>query len=152
MRFVFSDGGRKAYYKAENVGDCVTRAICNATGRDYKEVYDDLKGLAKEERITKRHPKKSSVRNGVSIKTCHKYIEEFLGWRWIPTMKIGQGCTTHLDPSELPKGSLIVQVSNHLTCVKDGVLYDTYDCTRDGSRCVYGYWYDPYERDYYHAW
>lgn len=30
--------------------------------------------------------------------------------------------------------------SKHLTCVKDRVLYDTYDCSRDGTRCVYGYW------------
>ncbi len=22
----------------------------------------------------------------------------------------------------------------------DGVVHDTYDCTRNGTRCVYGYW------------
>ena len=27
--------------------------------------------------------------------------------------------------------------------VKDGVLYDTYDCSRNGTRCVYGYWNKP---------
>ena len=55
-------------------------------------------------------------------------------------MLVGQGCQTHLREDELPNGTLIVKVSRHLTCVKDGVLYDTYDCTRDGERCVYGYW------------
>ena len=43
MRFVYADGGRSKYYKADNVRDCVVRAIANATGRDYKEVYDELK-------------------------------------------------------------------------------------------------------------
>lgn len=37
MKFHYSDGGRSNYFKATNVGDCVTRAICNATGKDYKE-------------------------------------------------------------------------------------------------------------------
>lgn len=142
-QMVYDDGGRSQYFNAQNVGDCVTRAICNATGKDYKEVYDALKELAKKERITKRNKKKSSVRDGVNIRTCHKYIEGVLGWVWHPTMQIGQGCKVHLCAEELPKGSLIIQVSSHLTCMKDGVIYDTYDCSRGGTRCVYGYWTKP---------
>lgn len=140
MEFVYDDGGRSRYFKADNVDDCVTRAICNATGLNYKKVYDDLKRMAKDERITKRHKRKSSVRDGVSKKTLKKYIEHYLLWEWHPCMTIGSGCQTHLREDELPDGTLIVSVSKHLTCVKDGVLYDTYDCSRDGERCVYGYW------------
>ena len=140
MRFKYSDGGRSNYFRAENVGDCVVRAICNATGLDYKIVYDDLKALAKTERITKHHKTKSSVRDGVSKQTAKKYIES-LGWTWIPIMKIGSGCTMHLSNKDFPTdGIYIVSVSGHLTCVKDGVIYDTYDCSRAGTRCVYGYW------------
>ena len=51
MEFVYSDGGRSKYFKANNVGDCVTRAICNATGKDYKEVYDALNDMAKRESV-----------------------------------------------------------------------------------------------------
>ena len=40
MEFIYSSGGREKYYNTIKVGDCVTRAICNATGMDYKEVYD----------------------------------------------------------------------------------------------------------------
>lgn len=150
MRFVYSDGGRSNYFKADHVGDCVTRAIANATGRDYKLVYDELKDLARDERLTKRHPKKSSVRDGVRMDTIHFYLEEMLGWRWTPCMKPGSGCTTHLCKEELPSvGNYIVRVSKHLTCVKNGVLYDTYDCSRNESRCVYGYWYDPDEYRYW---
>lgn len=32
------------------------------------------------------------------------------------------------------------QYSKHLAAVVDGVLHDTYDCTREGTRCVYGYY------------
>lgn len=127
MEFIYSDGGRSNYFKGENVGDCVTRAICNATGKDYKEVYDALSKLAGK-----------SVRNGTPKSITRKYLAK-LGWKWYACMGIGTGCTTHLDKNELPNGILIVSVSKHLTCVKDGVLYDTYDCSRGGSRCVYGY-------------
>lgn len=136
MKFVFSDGGRSKYFKAENVGDCVCRAICNATGKDYKEVYDGLNREAKKERMARG---RSSARDGMYKASWKRYIES-LGWVWHPTMQVGSGCKVHLREDELPGGTLIVSVSKHLTCVKDGVLFDTYDCSRDGTRCVYGYY------------
>lgn len=140
MEFVYDDGGRSRYFKARNVGDCVCRAIANATGMDYKVVYDELNRRCKETRLpNRRRTQSSSARNGVYKKTYSKYLES-LGWKWTPTMLIGQGCKVHLEEDELPKGTLIVRLSRHLTCVKDGLLYDTYDCSRDGERCVYGYW------------
>lgn len=139
MEFIYDDGGRSKYFKAENVGDCVTRAICNATGKDYMEVYKALNTMAKDERTkTHRGGKRSSSRNGVFKETFKEYLND-IGWKWIPCMTIGSGCKVHLKPEELPEGTLIVSVSKHLTCVKNGVLHDTYDCSRDGTRCVYGY-------------
>ena len=129
MDFVYSDGGRSKYFKAEHVSDCVIRAVANATGKDYKEVYDEIKLFNKGK----------SCRNGTPKDVTRKYIES-LGYKWVPTMKIGSGCKVHLDKDELPTGTLIVSVSRHLTCVKDGVIYDTFDCSRCGTRCVYGYW------------
>lgn len=139
MKFVYSDGGRSNYFKKDNVRDCVTRAIANATGNDYLEIYKAINELAKAETKSKRRCGKSSARNGVYKVTYDKYIKA-LGWKWVPTMSIGQGCKVHLQEEELPKGKLIVRLSKHLTCVKDGVLYDTYDCTREGNRCVNGYY------------
>ena len=40
LAFQYNDGGRSRYFKAQKVGDCVTRAFAIATGKDYKEVYD----------------------------------------------------------------------------------------------------------------
>lgn len=138
MRFVYSDGGRSAYFKGQ-ADDCVCRAICNATGADYKEIYNLINEKAKSERKSRRKAGKSSARNGVYKETTSKVIES-LGWKWHPTMFIGQGCTVHLREDELPRGVLIVSVSRHLTCVKNGVIYDTFDPSRNGERCVYGYW------------
>lgn len=141
MQLVYDDGGRSQYFKAKNVGDCVIRAICNATGKDYKEVYNEINEMAKTE-SNKRHKNggRSSARNGVYKNTWKKYLDK-IGWEHVSTMGIGTGIQVHLNENELPKkGTYIVQVSKHLTCVKDGVLYDTYDCSRNGNRGVYGYW------------
>jgi hypothetical protein len=65
---------------------------------------------------------------------------ESIGWRWVPTMQIGSGCKVHLRASELPRGRLVVKVTKHCVAVIDGVIHDTHDCARDGTRCVYGYY------------
>ena len=139
MELVINDGGRSKYFKG-STGDCVCRAICNATGEDYKKIYDLINELSKSERTGKKKKGVSNARTGVYKDTTRKVIEDHLGWKWHPVMTIGSGCKMHLREDELPKGTLIVKVTKHLTCVKDGVLYDTFDCSRDGTRCVYGYW------------
>lgn len=134
MEIIYTDGGRSKYFKADNTGDCVCRAVALATGRDYKEIYDFINKLIKLE-----SGDKSSARDGVSRDMTYKIFEE-LGWTWVPTMKFGQGCKVHLKKEELPSGTIVVNLSKHIVCVKDGILYDTHDCSRNGTRCVYGYW------------
>ena len=140
MKFIYDDGGRAlAGYKGET-GDCGCRAIAIATGKSYQEVYDLLNTMATKERITKRKKRKSNARTGLRATTAHKYFES-IGWKWTPTMGIGTGCKVHLREDELPTGRLVVRLSRHYAAVIDGVLHDTYDCTRDDTRCVYGYWH-----------
>ena len=134
-----TDGGRGAAGYKGTAGDCVCRAIAVATRTPYQDVYDALNGAGKTERLTRRRRRRSSARTGVHKDTIRKFLTG-LGWIWTPTMKIGSGCRVHLRADELPPGRLIVQVSKHLTCVIDGVIHDTHDCSRDGTRCVYGYW------------
>ena len=63
-------------------------------------------------------------------------------------MSIGSGCQTHVRDGELPtKGNYILNLSRHFSCLRDGALVDTYDCSRDGSRCVYGYWREPTQEE-----
>jgi len=139
MKFQYNDGGRKDAGYQGTTGDCVTRAVAIATGKPYQDVYDEINALGKKERITKRKKGKSSARKGVYKKTTKTYIES-LGWKWTPTMFIGSGCKVHLKESELPKGILIANLSKHIVAVIDGVINDTHDCSRDETRCVYGYW------------
>jgi hypothetical protein len=142
MDFVHDDGGREAAGFKGKTGDCVCRSIAIITGKPYLEVYDDLNALGATERKSKRRRGKSSARAGVHIPTMRRYLER-LGYTWVPTMAIGKGCTVHLRPDELPKGRLILSVSRHMTAVIHGVLHDTHDCSRDGTRCVYGYFHQP---------
>lgn len=142
------DGGRaKAGYTGD-AGDCVCRAIAICANRPYQEVYDRLaKGNAEQRKSkyrTKRYAK--SARNGIYTGRVwfNRYMEE-LGFVWHPCMQIGTGCKVHLRDGEIPmKGRIIVSLSRHLCAVIDGVIHDTYDPSRDGYRCVYGYWeYKP---------
>jgi hypothetical protein len=138
MTYVYDDGGRAAAgYKGET-GDCVVRAIAIATALPYQEVYDNINEIAKGERTGKRKRGKSNARLGVYKGTIRKYMEA-LGWEWTPTMQIGSGCQVHLRADELPVGRLVVSVSKHSVAVIDGVVHDTHDPSRDGTRCVYGY-------------
>lgn len=138
MDFVFHDGGRAAAGYKGMARDCVTRSIAIATGTSYREVYDALNRLASTECTGRRKRKRSNSRAGVFRRTYQRYLES-LGWRWTSTMAIGSGCQAHLRVSELPQGPLLVKVSKHLTAVIDGVIYDTHDCSRGGTRGVYGY-------------
>jgi hypothetical protein len=138
MKFNYNDGGRSKYFKGE-ANDCVCRAVAIASGKDYKEIYDRINELAKKERITKNRKTRSSARDGVYKVTSSKLLKE-LGFKFVATMGIGTGCKVHLKADELPKGTIICKVSTHLVAVIDGVINDTYDCSRDETRCVYGYW------------
>lgn len=135
MKWVYNDGGRAAAGYKGHAGDCAARAIAIAAEIPYQQAYDLINGHAKDE----RRKRKSSARSGVYRPTMHKVMES-LGWKWTPTMLVGQGCRVHLRDGELPGGRLIVNLSKHYAAVVDGVIHDIYDPSRDGSRCVYGYW------------
>jgi hypothetical protein len=136
--WVYDDGGRAAAGYRGEAGDCVTRSVAIATGRPYAEVYAALNEAARAER-PRTGQSRSSARTGVKKRTVSRYLAD-IGWEWHPAMHIGQGCRTHLRADELPSGRLIVKCSRHLTAVIDGVIHDTHDPSRGGTRCVYGYW------------
>jgi len=143
------DGGRAAAGYKGQAGDCVVRSIAIVTKLPYQKIYDDLFKANEEFRTNSRtklarslKQKNDTPRTGTHRVVLKKYLKR-LGWNWTPTMFIGQGCKIHLKKNELPDGTLLVSCSKHITVVKDGFLHDTYDCTRGGTRCVYGYWTKP---------
>ena len=133
MKFKYNDGGSGTNKQR----DCVARAIAIATGKSYAEVCAEINHLADEVCFDG-----SDAAQGVHKKLRSDYLKS-LGWKWTPTMGIGTGCKVHLRDGELPMGRLIVSVSRHLVAVIDGILNDTHDCSRNGMRCVYGYWSHP---------
>lgn len=137
MKWIYADGGRKSSGFRGESGDCVTRAIAIATGENYSDIYQALVESAATEKLC-RGRGRSHPRTGVKRTTYQEYLSR-LGWRWTPTMGIGTGCRVHLRDGELPMGELIVKVSGHLCAVINGVIYDTHDPSRGGTRCVYGY-------------
>lgn len=146
LELKINDGGRAAAGFKGQAGDCVVRSIAIATGSPYQKIYDDLFKANQEFRNTSRtklarslKQRNDSPRTGTHRVVLKKYLEK-LGWKWIPTMFVGKGCKVHLKREELPMGTLIVSCSKHLTVVIDGVLNDIFDCSRNGTRCVYGYW------------
>lgn len=144
IEFTYHDGGRAdAGFRGE-AGDCVTRAIAIAADLPYREVYDELFRRGREFWSAKgisgsKLTRAATPRDGIFKKIYESYIEQ-LGFKWKATMGIGTGCLMHLQADEVPAGVVIVRLSKHLSVVIDGVLYDTHDCSRNGSRCVYGYW------------
>jgi hypothetical protein len=122
-QFRYDDGGRAAAGYLGKTGDCVTRAIAIATGKSYDEVY----------RAINKRAGKPIARKGVGREVYEPYLAE-LGWKWVPTMRVGQGCTTHLNAQVLPLGRLIVRVSKHMVAMLDGVVHDSYNSTIGGQR------------------
>lgn len=165
--FKIDDGGRSKYFPGTG-GDCVARSIAIITGRDYMDVYNELAEGNKSQRKSKndRGRNKKSALEGISVK--RKWFKDYMfdqGFKWVPTMEIGSGCTTHLCSGELPKGRLILSLSRHYTSMINGVIHDNYSPQRiwtrnhigeipktnefihengktihEEKRCVYGYW------------
>ena len=141
MQFLLNDGGRTAAGFKGSAGDCVVRAVAIASGRPYREVYDVLSEGTRTQRKTTKSKQRSSARDGVNTK--RKWFKDYmasLGFKWYPTMQIRFGCRVHLHADELPIGRLVVAVSKHYVAVIDGVINDTHNPSRDGTRCVYGYY------------
>jgi hypothetical protein len=146
LGFSPNDGGRAAAGFKGGAGDCVVRAIAIATQLPYLQVYEDLRlanaayADSRNDKLARRlNAKGASPRNGNHRNVFHDYILGH-GFEWVPTMKVGAGCQVHLRANELPAGILIVKVSKHLTAIVNGVIQDTHDPSRAGSRCVYGYY------------
>lgn len=127
--FIHNDGGRGQYFKG-GAGDCMVRALAIILERDYRETYQEVFDLLGH-----------TPRNGVNMKLVR--VKRWLagqGLEWQPTMRVGQGCRVHVKRDELPEGRLILKLSRHVTTVIGSELHDTYDCSRQGTRCVYGFW------------
>lgn len=112
--------------KGKKTTDCVVRALTKATGKDYKEVYLELVDLSLQTGYfinEKRLEDKFLENNGfVKMKQPKK---------WDNTKYLAG------EIDKLASGTIIIRVAHHLTCVKDNVLYDIWDCRK---KCISNYY------------
>lgn len=140
VKFVYDNGGRLDAGFKGLTGDCFVRAVAIASGKEYREVYDRTNYWASFERRVKSRRGVSNARTGVHMVTAKKVVDE-IGAVWTPTMGIGTGTTVHVRTDELPEsGRHVLRLSHHFAAYIDGELRDNHDCSRDGTRAVYGYW------------
>lgn len=93
--------------------DCVTRAICFATGFPYEKVRKKLFHTAKLLECSKLCP------------TCYSFaIQEVFGGTPVDChgLSVGEFADKH------PIGTYLIRIYGHLTAIRDGAIYDTWDC------------------------
>ncbi len=133
MKFQYSDGGRSLYYSGVAEGDCVTRAFSNGLGKSYLEVYQLVNKTSELElfvmKIKSNRNKKniSSACGGVYPTTIKKLAYHF-GLKFKP--KSGK-------IKNLKGRDYLVMLTEHMTCIRNGILLDTHDCS---DLDYYGYY------------
>ena len=102
------------------VNDCTVRAISVAEGKSWDTTYDELSEFAQE---------KGTLLDDV------RFIEDYLDERYsrvkFKSTYVGELC------DEFPEGTYLVTMRNHISLLKDGTIYDTFDC-RD--RFIWSVW------------
>lgn len=114
------------YYNANPFGrkvdDCTIRAISLATGKTWDETYLELAEFSRKQGITL-----SEV----------SFINDYLGERYERFCPPFQTETVK-DFLELGlSGTWLVTMSGHITCIIDGIIYDTFDCSDRYIWCIY---------------
>lgn len=114
------------YYNANPLGrhvnDCSVRAISLAKNQTWDQTYEELSVFAQEQAITF-----SEI----------EFIDQYLAERYkkyCPKNRIIQ--LKDFLELQLP-GRWLITMSGHITCVIDGVCYDTFDPSERYIWCVY---------------
>lgn len=104
------------YYNANSKGkfvnDCVIRSISFAENKTWGDTYDELSRIAK--------------RNGILLDDVN-FIEPLLDYRY-DRVKTCYNDTVRDFIEVHPRGTYLITMPNHITVVRNGVLYDTFDC------------------------
>lgn len=102
------------------IDDCAIRAISLAENRTWNETYDRLSDMARS---------KGLMFNSV------EFIEDYLDYNYLRECHSSK--TVGEFANEYPKGTYLVTMSDHITAVINGVIYDTFDCSDRIMRCAW---------------
>ena len=115
------------YYNANpygrNVHDCTVRAISLATGQPWDDTYVELSEYARKQGITFSE-----------VEFINNYLSKRYT-RYCPDRKIIHTIQDFLDLRL--KGTFLITMTDHITCVIDSTVYDTFDCRDKFFWCVY---------------
>lgn len=116
------------YYNVNPMGkhtdDCVKRAIAVAKGMDYKKVQSELN----------KYKKVIGAKKFNSDRNHNKYVENVLNGKKIKPadeMSAEEFCLAH------PSGRFILGLKEHWSSVVNGVIYDSWDCSRQAIYYAY---------------
>ena len=125
MKFQYSDGGRSLYFSGI-VGDCVTRAFSLGLDKSYLEIYELVNKISqlelediKKKGIGKKKQDISSASSGVYQKTIRRIGDHF-GLKY--KKKLGM-------VNKLKGRNYLLVLAEHMTCIRDGIILDTHDCS-----------------------
>lgn len=125
---------RNKYYNPNphklETGDCVIRALCKATEKDWDTIYKDLFEIGYKLKVMPNADE--------SWKT---YLKE-LGFieHKISNKKGTKRPTVDSFSRSNNKGVFVLRVANHIVTCDEGYHYDLWDC---GDKSLYGYWEKP---------
>lgn len=116
-RFIFHNENPRNLVRAS---DCVIRALANAMDKEWDDVLKELTDVALE---IKDSP--------TSDKVIEKYLQR-LGYTKERQLRKEDNTKYTVDEFARykDKGNYIIRVAGHLTSVKDGYIYDTWNCSR----------------------
>lgn len=107
-----------------NVSDCVVRAISLAEDETWDETFIQLSEYARQE---------GTLLDDVTL------VEPYLNQRYDKICYKCQDCNITVDDfiDTHPTGTYLVTMKGHITCIKEGNLYDTWDCRQRKIWCVW---------------
>lgn len=100
----------------KNVGDCTVRALSKALGQEWRKTYFDL---CIEGALRGDMPSANA--------TWGAYLRRN-GYR---RELAPEDATVSEFASEHPRGSYILALSGHVVCIQGGILYDSWDSSRE---------------------
>lgn len=111
----------------KKTGDCVVRALAIAEDKKWLDVYDALRKLGRK------------IHDMPNMKRTYEMYLLNQGWQKqrMPKFLNGRRYTLRQLADEKNQGTFVVSVAKHLATIKDGNLYDTWDCSRN---CVGNYY------------
>lgn len=112
----------------DKYSDCVIRALCKATGKDWATVFNELIPISLE---VQSMPNSKQVYERYLKQQGFKYqgISNAKGTKR-PTVKSFSFSNKNIVA--------VLRVSNHLVTCSNGDYFDTWD---SGNKSMYGYWY-----------